>query len=38
MEIKGVTHPVPTEYAERIYNGKTIFVSKSHLGKGLKRG
>ena len=38
MEIKGVTHPVPTEYAERIYNkGKTVFVSKSHLGK-VKKG
>ena len=34
MEIKGVSHPIPTEYAERIYNnGKTVFVSKSHLGK-----
>ena len=33
-EIKGVTHPIPTEYAERIYNdGKTVFVTKSHLGK-----
>ena len=33
--IKGVSHPIPTEYAERIYNenGKTIFVSKSHLGR-----
>jgi hypothetical protein len=34
MEIKGVSHPIPTEYAERIYkNGKTVFVGKSHLGK-----
>lgn len=33
-EIKGVTHPIPTEYAERIYNnGKTVFVGKSHLGR-----
>ncbi len=33
-KIKGVTHPIPTEYAERIYNnGKTIFVGKSHLGR-----
>lgn len=33
-EIKGVTHPVPTEYAKRIYNnGKTVFVGKSHLGR-----
>jgi len=32
--IKGVTHPIPTEYAKRIYNnGKTVFVGKSHLGK-----
>lgn len=37
MEIKGVSHPIPTEYAERIYNGgKTVFVSKSHLGKVFK--
>lgn len=33
-DIKGVTHPIPTEYAERIYNNrKTVFVGKSHLGK-----
>ncbi len=33
-EIKGVTHPIPTEYAERIYKkGKTVFVGKSHLGR-----
>lgn len=33
-EIMGVSHPIPTEYAERIYNeGKTVFVGKSHLGK-----
>jgi len=33
-EIKGVSHPVPTEYAERIYTeGKTVFVGKSYLGK-----
>ena len=33
-DIKGVSHPIPTEYAERIYNNeKTVFVSKSHLGK-----
>lgn len=33
-KIRGVSHPVPTEYANRIYNcGKTVFVSKSHLGK-----
>lgn len=34
MKRVGVTHPVPTEYAERIYNEKkTVFVSKSYLGK-----
>ncbi|MFA0846780.1 MAG: DUF365 domain-containing protein [Methanobacterium formicicum] len=34
MEIVGVSHPIPTEYAERIYkNGKNVFVSKSYLGK-----
>ena len=34
MNILAVSHPIPTEYAERIYNdGKTVFVSKSHLGK-----
>ena len=34
MEIVGLTHPIPTEYAERIYNeGKTVFVSKSYLGR-----
>lgn len=33
-DIKGVSHPIPTEYAERIYNeGKTVFVGKSYLGK-----
>lgn len=33
MKILGVSHPIPTEYAERIYNdGKTIFVGKSYLG------
>ena len=34
MRIVGISHPIPTEYAERIYNeGKTVFVSKSYLGK-----
>ena len=34
MKIKGVSHPIPTIFAERIYNyGKTVFVSKSYLGK-----
>ncbi|KAF5053247.1 hypothetical protein DSECCO2_400420 [anaerobic digester metagenome] len=33
MEIKGVSHPIPTEYAERIYNNeKTVFISKKQLG------
>lgn len=30
----GVSHPIPTDYAERIYNeNKTVFVAKSFLGK-----
>lgn len=34
MKIVAVSHPIPTEYAERIYNKrKTVFVSKSYLGK-----
>lgn len=34
MKILGVSHPLPTEIAERIYNdGKTVFVGKSYLGK-----
>lgn len=29
-----VSHPIPTEYAKRIYNeNKTVFVGKSYLGK-----
>jgi hypothetical protein len=33
-KIVGVSHPIPTEYAERIYaGGKTVFVSKSYRGK-----
>lgn len=33
-KIRGVSHPIPTEYAERIYNDKkTVFVGKSYLGK-----
>ena len=32
-KIIGVSHPIPTHYAERIYDeGKNVFVSKSHLG------
>jgi hypothetical protein len=34
MKIVAVSHPIPTEYAERIYNeGKSVFISKSYLGK-----
>lgn len=34
MKIVAISHPIPTEYAERIYNdGKNVFVSKSYLGK-----
>ena len=35
--IKGVTHPVPTEFATRIYNGKNVFIGKMFLGK-VKKG
>jgi len=34
MKIVGVTHPIPTEFAERIYNErKTVFVGKRCLCK-----
>ena len=34
MEIIGVSHPIPTEYAVRIYNeNKTVYVGKSYRGK-----
>ena len=34
MEIVAVSHPIPTEYATRIYNfGKSVFVGRSYLGK-----
>lgn len=34
MKIVALSHPIPTEYAERIYKeGKTVFVGKSYLGK-----
>ena len=34
MKIVGVSHPIPTEYAERIYNeGKTVFVNRRGLTK-----
>lgn len=37
MEIKGVTHPVQTKYAERIYNeGRTVFICKRSLRKAKK--
>ncbi|QHN06656.1 DUF365 domain-containing protein [Methanothermobacter sp. THM-1] len=33
-KIMGVSHPVPTEYARRIYDeGKDVFVGKSYLGR-----
>lgn len=34
MKIIGISHPIPTRFAVRIYyNGKTVFVGKSYLGK-----
>jgi hypothetical protein len=34
MKIVGVSHPIPTEYAKRIYNeNKTVYVGKSYRGK-----
>ena len=34
MKIVGVSHPIPSEYAERIYNeNKTVFVGKRCLCK-----
>lgn len=34
MDIKAVTHPIPSIYVDRIYDeGKNVFVSKVHLGK-----
>lgn len=34
MKILGVSHPIPTEIAKRVYNeDKTVFISKSYLGK-----
>jgi len=30
----GISHPIPTKYAKRIYeDGKTVFVGKVYLGK-----
>ena len=38
MDIVGVTHPIPTEYAKRIYyENKTVFIGKSFLGR-VKKG
>jgi len=34
--IKGITHPIPTEFAKRIYDGKTVFICKRYLGKAQK--
>lgn len=37
MEIIGLTHPIPTKFAERIYNeNKTVFVGKKNLYKAIK--
>lgn len=34
MEIFGVSHPVPKQFAKRIYNeNKTVFVGKKYLSK-----
>lgn len=34
MKIMAVSHPIPTKYAQRIYNdGKSVFVNKSSLTK-----
>lgn len=34
MKILGISHPIPTRYATRIYeNGKNVFIGKSYLGK-----
>ena len=34
MNIIGVSHPIPTQFAQKIYNGnKNVFVGKSYLGK-----
>lgn len=33
-KIRGVSHPIPTQYAKRIYeNQKNVFVTKRYLGK-----
>lgn len=33
MEIVALSHPIPTHYAKRIYEGKTVYINKRHLGK-----
>lgn len=34
MKIVALSHPIPTKYAQRIYNdGKTVYINKRHLGK-----
>lgn len=33
MEIVALSHPIPTQYAKRIYEGKTVYINKRHLGK-----
>lgn len=34
MQRKGVSHPIPTKFAERIYNNKkTVFIGKRTLNK-----
>lgn len=34
MEIVGVSHPIPTEFAKRVYQeNKSVFVGKSYLSK-----
>lgn len=35
-KIFGLSHPIPTQFAERIYNGKTVFIGISFLGKASK--
>lgn len=32
-KIKGVTHPVPGIYAQRIYDGKTVYIGKRYLSR-----
>lgn len=37
MKIFGISHPIPTKYAERIYNeNKTLYIGKSYRGKVTK--